>query len=153
MLCPCQMQQPEPKSYKDCCEPLHLGRDSGIAAAEPEQLMRSRFSAFVLGLTDYLSKSWHASTRPADLSLSPDDQWVKLDIVKNTDKQVHFQAYFKDAESESGYSVLDETSDFIFEDGHWFYVAGETNMYPVKLQRNDVCLCGSGKKFKKCCGK
>jgi len=141
------MQQVSPKTYAQCCEVFHLGK----TPATPEQLMRSRFSAFVLGLSDYIRDTWHPSTRPQDLHLSPDDQWVKLDIIKSSDKQVHFHAFFKDADSSSGFSVLDEISDFVFEEKRWFYVSGITNFAPAQLNRNDVCLCGSGKKYKKCC--
>jgi len=147
MICPCQMQQVSPKTYAQCCEVFHLGK----TPATPEQLMRSRFSAFVLGLSDYIRDTWHPSTRPQDLHLSPDDQWVKLDIIKSSDKQVHFQAFFKDTDSPSGFSVLDEISDFVFEEKRWFYVSGITDIKTVQLSRNDTCLCGSGKKYKKCC--
>ena len=111
--------------------------------------MRSRYSAFVLGLSEYVKKTWHASTCPADLALDPDGQWVKLDIISSSKKQVHFRAYFKD--ENDGYSVLDETSDFVFQD-RWLYLSGDTSTKPHKPERNDLCLCGSGKKFKKCCG-
>ena len=151
MICPCQKQQENAKDYSDCCEPLHLGKST---AQTCEQLMRSRFSGFGLGLTDYINQSWHPSTRPQDLSLEPDSQWLKLDIVRSTETQVHFKAYFLDSESSpSGFSVLEEVSDFVFENDRRFYVSGDTQIVPVKLERNDVCLCGSGKKFKKCCGK
>lgn len=144
MICPCRMQQAQTVSYDSCCEPFHVG----VAPETPEQLMRSRFSGFVLGLTEYIEQTWHPSTRPSDLVLSPDEHWLKLEIVKACDSQVHFRAYFKD---EGGFAVLDEISDFVFEDNHWFYVNGKTETHGVSLGRNDECLCGSGKKFKKCC--
>ena len=144
MICPCQQQQPNPKAYAQCCEEVHLGK----APKSPEQLMRSRFSGFVLGLGDYIARTWHASTRPSELVLTADDQWLKLDIIKAQGTQVHFRAYFKDSD---GFAVLDEISDFVFEDEHWFYVEGKTDTHSVMLGRNDICLCGSGKKFKKCC--
>ena len=54
------------RSYDACCGPIH----DGAPAPTAEALMRSRFSAFALGLTPYLLTSWHPSTRPA--SLEPD---------------------------------------------------------------------------------
>ena len=144
MICPCQRQHPEPKDYQQCCERFHLGDHPDT----PEQLMRSRYSGFVLGLSDYIAQSWHASTRPSDLALTPDSSWLKLDIIKANDKQVHFRAYFKD---ENEFAVLDELSDFILEENRWLYVKGKTQTHCVELKRNDVCLCGSGIKFKKCC--
>ena len=50
-------------AYARCCEPCHLGQ----AAATAEALMRSRYSAYVLALHDYLRETWHADTRPADV--------------------------------------------------------------------------------------
>jgi len=144
MICPCQMQQANPQAYANCCEPLHLGK----AANSPEQLMRSRFSGFVLGLTDYVKQSWHSSTRPNDLKLAPDEHWLKLDIISAKSQHVHFRAFFED---DGEFLVLEEISDFVFEAPHWFYVSGKTRTGPAQLNRNDTCLCGSGKKYKKCC--
>lgn len=141
------MQQQAEKTYNECCEPFHLGQRPNT----PEQLMRSRFSGFVLGLTQYIRDTWHISTRPDDLTLTPDQNWLKLDILNASNKQVHFRAYFKDETSPTGLSVLDETSDFIQQDNRWFYVKGNAQFLPYTQNRNDMCLCGSGKKFKKCC--
>ena len=145
MICPCQQQQANARSYQQCCEPFHQGE----APATAEQLMRSRFSAYVLGLSQYVRDTWHPSTRPNGLDLSPDANWLKLDIVKAHDIQVHFRAFFKD---DNEFAVLEEISNFVLENDHWFYVSGTTDTYTIELGRNDVCLCGSGKKFKKCCG-
>ncbi len=145
MICPCQQLQKNPKDYAQCCQPYHIGK----AASNSEKLMRSRYSAFALGLTDYVKKSWHTSTCPHDLALEPDSNWLKLDIISSSKSQVHFQAFFKN--EDGSFSVLDETSDFIFEKNHWLYVEGDTDIRPFKPQRNDTCLCGSGKKVKKCC--
>jgi SEC-C motif-containing protein len=60
---PCPCGSPHP--YDACCQPLH----QGAAAASAEALMRSRYSAYVLGLEDYLLATWHADTRPAALDL------------------------------------------------------------------------------------
>ncbi|MCU1437526.1 MAG: motif domain protein, partial [Naasia sp.] len=65
--CPCGSGQP----YAECCEPLHLG----AAAATAEALMRSRYSAFALGLPDYVRSTWHPSTRPGSLDLDDDSTW------------------------------------------------------------------------------
>ncbi|WP_283789700.1 YchJ family protein [Bermanella sp. WJH001] len=144
MICPCQQQQPNARSYQQCCEPFHKGEIPATA----EQLMRSRFSGYVLGLSQYVRDTWHISTRPNDLNLSPDNNWLKLDIVKTNTDQVHFCAFFKD---ENEFAVLEEISNFVFEHGRWFYVDGKTDTHTIELGRNDVCLCGSSKKYKKCC--
>ena len=152
MICPCQNQQDNAKLYKECCEPFHLGK----IPANPEALMRSRFSGYALGLNEYISNSWHPSTRPDNLNIEEDDQWVKLEIVSSNKKQVHFCAYFKNEhfnnDLKNGFSVLEETSNFVFESGKWFYLSGNSEMSQVKQLCNHNCLCGSGKKFKKCCG-
>lgn len=146
MICPCQQQQANAKSYTDCCQPLHHGQ----SATTPEQLMRSRFSGFALGLTPYIKKTWHPDTCPNTLELELDDQWLKLDIIASSSTQVHFKAYFKQDDT---FQCLEEISNFVFQDTDFYYVDGDTKMHSVSLNRNDTCLCGSGKKYKKCCGK
>jgi len=146
-ICPCQMQQSEPASYSQCCKPLHLGESM---ARSPEQLMRSRFSAFVLGLSQYLKETWHASTRPDDLSVEPDSQWRHLHILDHGKDWVHFIAYYETAPKQYGF--LRERSRFSKENDQWLYVDGEVEQGQAQQQRNDPCLCGSGKKYKKCCG-
>ncbi|MGB2248351.1 MAG: YchJ family protein [Alcanivorax sediminis] len=144
MPCPCQSG----KEYSQCCQPLHDGQP----ATSPEALMRSRFSAFALGKADYIERSWHRSTRPENLSLDEQERWVGLTILAASQDgdqgKVHFQAVSQDHQ---GFTLLEEVSNFIREEGHWFYVDGETSVSVLKPGRNDPCLCGSGKKFKKCC--
>ena len=142
--CPCQSG----KDYNQCCQPLH----NGEPAAGPEALMRSRFSAFARGNADYVQRSWHSSTRPATLTLDEKERWVGLEI-DSAEQQgdrgtVHFRAI---SQHDGGFSLLEETSNFIRENGHWFYVDGTPSVSSLKPGRNDPCPCGSGKKFKKCC--
>lgn len=146
--CPCGSG----KAYRDCCAPLHHGEKS---AASAEALMRSRYSAYVLKLSDYLAETWHSPTRPASLDIGSDDTpWQRLTIIA-TDKgnesdsegTVEFAAYYQGGQ-------LHERSRFVKEEGKWFYLDGEI-LPPVasaKVGRNDPCPCGSGKKYKKCCG-
>lgn len=120
-----------------------------------EALMRSRYSAFVLKLSDYLSATWHPSTRPDSLDIGNDDTvWQRLVIVStekgseaDRDGVVEFAAFYSGGQ-------LHERSRFVKEDGRWFYVEGD--ILPLiaseKVGRNDPCPCGSGKKYKKCCG-
>lgn len=143
-LCPCGSK----KLYRDCCEPLH----KGAPASSAEALMRSRFSAFALQLSDYLRDSWHPITRPEQLELEPETQWKRLEILNsNNDAEqgdVHFKAYY----CEHGkWYLLEENSKFLFENGHWLYHSGNYQPQELKPSRNDQCPCGSGKKFKKCC--
>lgn len=143
--CPCQSG----KDYNQCCQPLHDGQP----ATGPESLMRSRFSAFAMANADYIQRSWHPGTRPGTLSLDDGERWVGLTIVNaNQDGElgtVHFRAVSQD---ENGFNVLEEISNFVHENEHWFYVDGTPSVCTLKPGRNDPCPCGSGKKFKKCCG-
>ena len=114
--------------------------------------MRSRYSAFALGLADYLLQSWHSSTRPAELGSLDGTRWRNLQIFGSgeTDGQgwVHFRATF----SEGGrWSYLEERSEFQLEQGHWRYVTGVPEVRNLQPERNGPCPCGSGRKFKKCC--
>ena len=72
--CPCGSGE----TYGACCGPLH---DGSGRAATAEQLMRSRYSAFVVGDTTYLLASWHPSTRPTSLQLDAGTSWRFLEIV------------------------------------------------------------------------
>lgn len=139
------------RPYAVCCEPLHRGD----AAASAVSLMRSRYCAYVLKLSDYLSATWHASTRPPGLDVADDDTpWQQLEIRASrgggecdTEGEVEFVAHFAGGQ-------LHERSRFVKERGRWFYLDGEI-LPPVtaaKVGRNAPCPCGSGKKFKKCCG-
>ena len=109
--------------------------------------MISRYEAFVKQDWSYLAKtSLHQSVE--ELSSSPLTQWLKLDVIDAYDDIVEFKAYYKENEK---IQVLHEKSNFIFKNGKWLYVDGE--LYNSKVQRNESCPCGSGKKFKKCCAK
>lgn len=148
-ICPCQKQQDNPVEYQHCCQPFHDGLAGPTQKAiSPKQLMRSRYSAYVLGLDSYLKGTWHSSTCPHSLSAQPDDQWLKLEVLTDSETQVQFKAFFKD---QDGFQCLEETSDFVIENNRLVYLSGVTQMHTITLSRNDVCLCGSGKKFKKCC--
>lgn len=137
-------------SLELCCGRYHQGK----LAPTPEALMRSRYSAFVLGLNDYLLATWHPSTRPKELALDTETEWKKLLII-NAEKavaesgQVHFQAYFRERHQ---WHVLEEISQFSYAEKRWLYVSGEPVVTRLKPGRNASCLCGSGRKIKVCCG-
>jgi SEC-C motif domain protein len=85
--------------------------------------MRSRFSAYALGLDAYVLSSWHPSTRPAELDLDNDVEWRRLQIVDAEADVVEFRASFR---SPRGGGLVHERSRFAHEDGHWFYVDGDS---------------------------
>ncbi|MCD8530505.1 MAG: YchJ family protein [Saccharospirillaceae bacterium] len=136
--------------YGGCCQRLHQGEP----AANAEALMRSRYTAFVYGLQDYLLSSWDARTRPAELPLDTDTHWFGLTVHEvrqnSTAATVSFSARFREGR---GWFCLSEVSEFVLsDDGHWRYVDGKAHFQPLHPGRNDPCLCGSEKKYKKCCG-
>ncbi|WP_110185863.1 YchJ family protein [Pokkaliibacter plantistimulans] len=150
--CPCGSG----RFYHQCCQPLHTGEQ---VATTPEALMRSRYAAFALGnLGQYLLDTWHVSKRQG-LSASElsrrDTDWQRLQVlnssVQEDSGEVEFRAFFSE---NNALKVLHERSRFVREQGRWFYVDGVINPPAVSRQtgRNDPCPCGSGKKFKKCCG-
>jgi len=122
-------------------------------APDAESLMRSRYAAYVLEKYDYLLATWHPDTRPASLGGTA-LRWIGLEIVQavaggaqDDAGEVEFIAAYVD--NGKG-SRLHETSRFVRENGWWFYVDGDCRV--ENIGRNDACPCGSGKKFKRCCG-
>lgn len=150
-LCPCGSQRP----YSDCCAIYHHGQPAPTA----EALMRSRFCAYFLKNTDYLlDTTWprqHQNLDKAAIHQRADTtQWTRLDVVRteagteqDTKGIVEFRAWYQNGETELAHH---ETSDFIRENDRWYFIYPDI---PARLPgRNDPCLCGSGRKFKKCCG-
>lgn len=89
--------------------------------------MRSRYSAFVLGLLDYLRLTWHPSTCPPDLAMEPGLQWLGLQ-VKSVDQrdETHGEVVFVARSRLAGRGHrLQETSRFVLEQGRWYYVDGD----------------------------
>ena len=135
--CPCGNLRP----YADCCGRCH----AGVAAETAQKLMRARYSAYVLRLTDYLLATWHPDTRPATLELPGPDQlrWLGLDIraqqlgAGGRRARVEFFARFREAGG--AVQTQHEVSRFVREDGRWFYVDGEfpppPTPFPVRPAR------------------
>ncbi|MGA4847893.1 YchJ family protein [Streptomyces sp. G5(2025)] len=118
--CPCGRPQP----YEKCCGRLHQGE----AAATPEELMRSRYSAFAVRDEAYLLRTWHPATRPPRVEFDPALRWVGLDIEETTEGTafhttgtVTFRARYTDGGRPE---VLHEHSRFERLDGAWVYVDG-----------------------------
>ncbi|KMV30720.1 hypothetical protein AB733_10595 [Photobacterium swingsii] len=175
-LCPCGSQQ----ALSHCCQPIH---QNPALASHPEQLMRSRYSAHVLGLVDYVVATYHPSCHAEDhrdaIADSVNSYWLGLKVINSEiatsgEGFVEFEAYYQDGDEQY---CLAERSRFLQEstDGvtQWYYIDGEypdhehqaapeltvnsapqqqPTANPDKIGRNDPCLCGSGKKYKKCCG-
>lgn len=150
MNCPCQSG----KSYDLCCKRFISHQE---VAENAQQLMRSRYAAYALNKLDYLIDSWHADYQPEGLQLDEGVKWVGLDIVQHSTEKneaiVEFEALFL---VDGKVDALREKSQFVFENGQWLYTTGEMMTPTVKAfkpGRNESCPCGSGAKFKRCCGK
>ncbi len=119
--CPCGTS----RAYADCCGALHAGGP----AADAEALMRSRYSAYVRGLEDYLLASWHPSVRPEALGLAglSKTKWLRLQVRARRDidpdhAEVDFVAKFIEG---GRHGQLTERSRFLREDGRWYYLDGD----------------------------
>ncbi|MFF0341094.1 YchJ family protein [Kribbella sp. NPDC004875] len=116
--CPCGQNAP----YDACCGPLHRGATTATTA---EQLMRSRYSAFVVHDAAYLQQTWSLTTRPAHIDF-PDREWTGLEILNTTggspfhsEGTVEFNAHY----TTNGHpAVQHENSTFTRESGQWVYV-------------------------------
>jgi SEC-C motif domain protein len=118
--CPCG----SPASYADCCGRWHAGAQH-LKAPSAEALMRSRYSAYVLGLANYVLDTWHPQTRPAAIEPDPPGQrWLGLEVrqhVVQDDSRatVEFVARVK----LGGRAVrLHERSRFERVAGRWYYL-------------------------------
>ncbi len=148
-LCPCTSG----KLLEQCCGQYHQGARPPSA----EALMRSRYSAYVLGLIDYLV----ASTLPAQqagldrqaiAAWSRNSIWLGLKVVsaevfggQPEHALVTFSAHWRD---DSGEHSHRERSAFVANQGHWYFIDPTV---ALNTGRNDPCPCASGHKFKKCC--
>ena len=121
--CPCANE----RRYAACCARWH----GGVPAPDADSLMRSRYSAYALGLADYLMATWHVSTRPTTLDLAekPGERtiWLGLDVkshrvIDENHAEVEFIARFRVGGGRA--SRLYERSRFVREDGRWFYFDG-----------------------------
>ena len=136
-----------------CCGRYH----AGAPAPSAERLMRSRYSAYVLGLIDYLQAT-NLPAQQASLDLqamrdwSAASTWLGLDVEHSQllggqpeHALVTFTARWHD---QAGAHAHQERSAFVQHEGRWYFIDPTT---PLKAGRNDPCPCGSEQKFKKCC--
>ena len=90
--------------------------------------MRSRYSAFVFDLSDYLLATWHPSTRPVAIEPNPPGlKWLGLALRRHVVHDADHASVEFVARSKLGGQAqrLHETSRFVREDGRWWYVDGE----------------------------
>ena len=156
--CPCGSGA----NFADCCEQIINGERASESA---EELMRARYSALATGSIDFIVASTHSRTRPEiDLKYTREwsltSTWRGLQIfetkVSDDNKAyVSFEALFTQAGKDQSHR---EKAEFELENGEWRFVTGEELKNPTvryetpRPGRNEPCPCGSGKKYKKCCG-
>lgn len=171
MSCYCGSAQ----SFAFCCLPFIEGKQTPTTA---EQLMRSRYSAYCVAHVDYIHGSYHPSKQaenpPVDIAafaksanfialtilptpvlpqttaLGNPEQGLETSsgLVDGCINYVHFIARFIQHDK---LQQLEEISRFVWQQQQWWYVDGQLLPQPVcKINRNDSCPCGSGKKYKLC---
>lgn len=131
--CPCSSGE----VYGACCGRFlgEFAASGTLTAPAPEQLMRSRFTAFATGDAAYLLASWHPSTRPSTLELEDGIRWYRLDILGSSggpfdaSGTVEFVAYYRSVPGtpaeERVKGSMHELSRFEKVGGAWFYVDGD----------------------------
>lgn len=170
--CPCGSNE----NFDVCCEPFLKGTAFPESA---EKLMRSRYSAYVLADIDYLKNTLAPESR-SDFDPATTKQWAKeakwkglkilsTELGQKNDKKgtVEFIAtYQQDGQGLDHHEVSKFRKG---DNGHWLFIDGDAHTHKEgedhnhakpqtvvrdqpKIGRNDPCHCGSGKKFKKCCG-
>jgi SEC-C motif domain protein len=155
-LCPCGSKQ----SFTACCDPYISGK---TAAPTPEALMRSRYSAFTQANIDYIM-----STMKGDVLKDFDPEtarkwaasvkWLELEIINapavNKGDTIGYVEFVAKYLLKDRLQNIHERSEFLLDNDRWYYVDGQDVQRDNanKVGRNDVCPCGSEKKFKKCCG-
>jgi len=121
--CPCGSGRP----FDHCCKPL-LSR--ATTAATAEDLMRSRYTAFVVNDAAYLAHTWHSTTRPTEVTAPSGIAWRRLRIrdthlggPDDATGEVEFVAHYRSVDGTRDF--LHERSRFAREKGRWMYVDGE----------------------------
>jgi SEC-C motif domain protein len=153
------------ESLEACCGRYISGKEAPKTA---EELMRSRYAAYATENVDYVLAT-HLPSRREEVDRASTEAWSKaatwlgLEIVRTSGGgegdergEVEFVAKYKIKQSIVQHHEL---ATFVKEGGKWYFEDGkEVSTPPIvndgpKLGRNDVCHCGSGKKYKKCHGK
>jgi SEC-C motif-containing protein len=152
--CPCGSG----RQLEDCCGPII----AGLPAPSPEALMRSRYSAFVLGHIDHIDRTNAPEIRDdfnrAEAERTTTEvQWHGLDVMHASEHGDSGSVEFSISFHRQGQELTQhEVSSFRRVQGQWLYEGGKISpkhppRHVIRIGRNDPCPCGSGKKYKKCC--
>ncbi len=160
-MCPCGSGKP----YGECCEPIIKGTKKASTA---EALMRARYSSYVKQEIDFIIKTCEEGDKIAEIDRQATEDWSKnstwhgLKIVRTekgaeSDEEgvVEFEATYTQKNIRD---IHHETAYFKKINGDWMYSVGQMTPTTVvregrKIGRNEPCPCGSGKKYKNCCGR
>ncbi len=122
----------KPKPFARCCGQFLSGEKY---AKTPEQLMRSRFSAYALGgYGEYLISTWFPDSAKG-LTVSELSQktvnWQRLEVILSSQQgdkgTVEFKAWFYKLSSSDNMECMHEISDFVRIQSRWFYVGGRVS--------------------------
>lgn len=87
--------------------------------------MRSRYSAYALGLADYLLATWHGSSAPGDLELAP-VKWLGLEVRHaRMDGDAGVVEFVARCRVDGKGQRMHEISRFVREQGRWYYIDGQ----------------------------
>ncbi len=150
--------------YELCCKPVISG---AAEAKTAEALLRARYTAHVLHDVDFIVKSIHPD-KAGDHDPEIIKEWANttrwcglevIEVIKGGESDqagtVEFRALFEKSKGQGEHA---EVAQFVKKDGRWYFLdAAPPKVRQVinekaKPGRNDPCICGSGKKYKKCCG-
>lgn len=158
-LCPCGSG----KNDTACCLPYLNGAQDAPTA---EALMRARYTAFTLGNLDYIEKTSAPDVlkdfnRPEVEQFLSETTWDGLDVrttaLGGVNDQTGEVEYVFKFTYQGEPRFQHEKAFFVRENGVWIYKDSEIGpkappVHVERIGRNDPCTCGSGKKYKKCCG-
>jgi SEC-C motif-containing protein len=118
--CPCG----QAAAYGHCCGRWHRGA-LRLQAPTAEALMRSRYTAYVLGLHDYLLDTWHPRTRPGGIEATPPAlRWLGLELrhAASTGPDAATVEFVARSKLDGRAHRLHERSRFERVAGRWYYL-------------------------------
>lgn len=148
------------KTYFNCC-----GRfiEKEEIATTPEELMRSRYTAYTKANIEYIVKTMQGVAaqgfdKEQARHWAEQAKWLKLKVLNTRrDQDKGFVEFIATYLLNNKQQSIHEISEFQYINNHWYYVDGKhvedsPSYFSQKIGRNDPCPCGSQKKYKKCCG-
>jgi SEC-C motif domain protein len=151
--CPCCLTT----AYESCCQPLI---ENQKAAQTPEQLMRSRYTAYSLARIDYIKQTMRDKpllyfNQKEATQWAKKVSWLHLQVLSSSmeHQKRGFVEFIATYIEQNQLKIIHERSEFHLHHDRWFYVDGIHKDSPKQhpqIARNSSCPCGSGKKYKNC---